>query len=84
MKKRNSMAKTNCIVGRDDDNAAAGCLGGCIGIMMVVAVVVFIIMAVVSVMCTVGAIIGMFSAIGNYFASLKENLIDSNRRINNI
>jgi len=60
-----------CIAGRDDD-------GGWIIVLAIALVVIAIICAVI---VYGGMFIGGFYCLKNYFASFKENVIDSNRNV---
>ena len=68
--------KKSSLIGRDGE-----ALGYLIGIIIVIVIVVYIIMAIALVILGIGALIGAYYSLTNYFASFKENVIDSNRRI---
>lgn len=70
--------KKACPVGRDDDGA--GCIGAIIGVVITVAIAVLVITLLVTITVFAGVFVGGVYSLINYFASLKENLIDSNRK----
>lgn len=62
--------------------------GGLIGIALVIGIVIFIVYciillaaAIAAVAAAGGTIYGGGTAVGNYFSSFKENIIDDNKRV---
>jgi len=60
-----------CYVGRDSDN----------GWIIAVVIAIMVVMAIMALIVYGGAFIGGFYSLKNYISSFKENVIDSNRRI---
>lgn len=67
--------KISSLVGCDGE-----ALGWLIGIIVIIVIVVYVLMAIALVILGIGALIGAFYSLTNYFASFKENVIDSNRK----
>lgn len=76
--------RRRCLVGRDDDNSGAGCLGGClgglIGILLVIAVIIVVIVTIIAIILLGGVLIGGFFALRNYFISFFNNVVLSNMK----
>ena len=64
-----------CLVGHDSDD---GCWGWLIGALITVAIAIIVLITIISIMVFLGAFIGGFHSIKNYFISLKHNVLDSN------
>lgn len=64
----------------DDYGALIGALIGLAIIVFVIYCIILLAMVIASIAAAGGTLYGGGTAIGNYFASFKENMIDDNRR----
>lgn len=63
----------------DDDGALIGLVIGLAIIVFIVYIVCLLAMAIAGIAAAGGTLYGGGTALGNYFSSFKENMVDSNR-----
>lgn len=66
--------KPKCSVGRDSDY----------GWIIAVVIAIMVVMVIITIIVYGGVFIGGFYALKNYIFSFKENVIDSNRRVQSV